>query len=409
MRITTLSRLAGGALAGGILLIVGSGWLALQELRVNGPIYQRIATGKDLIADVVPPSAYIIEAFLEATVIAKEPWTFEPGRKRLKTLRRQYAERQAFWSRQEVAPALRDQLIKAAHTPANSFWQTVEDSFLPAMEKGNAEAANDAYLQMSEAFRAHRSAIDEVVRLARQNNVQLELAATDRERAILTDIAIFTGLVFLFIAACMIGATSWVVGAIVRMQDAMRRLAGGNLDTPVPCLDRKDEIGLMAGAVQVFHDNALERNKLNREAKLLSELNEWLQSCKSLDELYQMVGEFVSRLLPGCAGTLYIYANSRDVLEAARVWNGAGTASAIQPDDCWGLRRGRMYTYGEGEIHFPCAHVTSADTADYCCIPILAHGETIGMLHLEFVSADCKRGEPHSAVGIAEQRRLGLV
>ena len=118
----------------------------------------------------------------------------------------------------------------------------------------------------------------------------------------------------------MIGATSWVVGAIVRMQHAMRKLAGGNLDTPVPCLDRKDEIGLMAGAVQVFHDNALERNKLNREAKLLSELNEWLQSCKSLEELYQMVGEFVSRLLPGCAGTLYIYANSRDVLEArARV------------------------------------------------------------------------------------------
>ena len=31
------------------------------------------------------------------------------------------------------------------------------------------------------------------------------------------------------------------------------------------------------------------------------------------------------------------------------------------------------------------------------------------MLHLEFVTADCKRGEPHSAAGITEQRRLGLV
>jgi diguanylate cyclase (GGDEF)-like protein len=223
------------------------------------------------------------------------------------------------------------------------------------------------------------------------------------------DIAIFTGLVFLFIAVCMIGATSWVVGAIVRMQDAMRKLAGGNLDTAVPCLDRKDEIGLMAGAVQVFHDNALERNKLNREAKLLSELNEWLQSCKSLEELYQMVGEFVSRLLPGCAGTLYIYANSRDVLETARVWNGAHATTAIQPDDCWGLRRGRTYTSGEGEIHFPCAHVGSAEVQDYCCIPILAHGETIGMLHLEFVTSGTKGCGAHPAADIAEQRRLGLV
>ena len=70
MRITTLSRTAGAILAAGILLIVGSGWFALQELRVNGPIYQRIAAGKDLIANVVPPPAYVVEAFLEATTIA---------------------------------------------------------------------------------------------------------------------------------------------------------------------------------------------------------------------------------------------------------------------------------------------------------------------------------------------------
>ncbi len=409
MRITTVSRIAGGALAAGILVIVGSGWLALQELRVNGPIYQRIAAGKDLIANVVPPSAYIIEAFLEATVIIKEPWTFEPGRKRLKLLRREYEERHAFWSKQELAPALRNQLLKAAHEPANYFWQTVEDSFLPAIDKGNAEAAGDAYLQLAETYRAHRNAIDEVVRLARQKNSELELSATERERAILATMAILTAIVVAFIVACMLGTTSWVVGAIVRMQDAMRRLAGGDLEAPVPCLDRKDEIGQMAGAVQVFHDNAMERNKLNREARLLSELNEWLQSCKSLDELYQMVGEFLSRLLPGCAGTLYVYANSRDVLETARVWNGGQSTTAIQPDDCWGLRRGRTYAYGESEVGFPCAHVSSADVGDYCCIPILAHGETIGMLHLEFVSEHGKHDETCPKESVAERRRLGLV
>lgn len=402
MRIATVSRISGGILAVGIALIVGSGWLALQELRVNGPIYQRIATGKDLIANVVPPSAYIIEAFLEITVIIKEPWTLEPGRRRLKALQREYEKRHVFWNGQELSLALRNQLLRAAHEPATQFWQIVEDSFLPAMDKSNRDAADNAYLQMVETFRAHRSAIDEVVKLARQNNSELELSAAARERTILMSIASLTAILIAFIVACMVGATSWVVGAIIRMQTAMRRLAGGDLDTSVPCLDRKDEIGQMAHAVQVFHDNAIERNKLNREARLLSELNEWLQSCKSLDELYRMVGEFLSRLLPGCPGTLYIYANSRDVLETARAWNGAqSTLMAIQPDDCWGLRRGRTYTFGESEIAFPCAHVASAKVGDYCCIPILAHGETIGMLHLEFAS-DGKET-------MAEQRRLGLV
>jgi diguanylate cyclase (GGDEF)-like protein len=193
------------------------------------------------------------------------------------------------------------------------------------------------------------------------------------------------------------------------MQDAMRRLAEGNLEIQVPSLDRKDEIGRMAGAVQVFRTNAVERSKLNRESRLLSELNEWLQSCKSLDELYRMVGEFVSKLLPGCAGNLYIYANSRDILESARVWNGAQLVAAIHPDDCWGLRRGRMYTFGENEIDFPCAHVSSTAARDYCCIPILAHGETIGLLHLEFGGGHRADSGPCGKETFSEQKRLGLV
>jgi diguanylate cyclase (GGDEF)-like protein len=159
----------------------------------------------------------------------------------------------------------------------------------------------------------------------------------------------------------------------------------------------------MAQAVQVFHATSLERQRLNREARLLSQLNEWLQSCKSLDELYQMVGQFLSRLLPDCAGSLYIYANSRDVLDSAKVWNGGHMTTAMHPDDCWGLRRGRMYTFGENEIDFPCTHVGTSAPSHYCCIPILAHGETIGLLHLaNSVAARSKEA-------VAEQRRLGLV
>ena len=81
-----------------------------------------------------------------------------------------------------------------------------------------------------------------------------------------------------------------------------------------------------------------------------------------------MVGQFLSKLIPDCAGSLYIYANSRDVLESAKVWNGGQTTTAMHPDDCWGLRRGRMYTFGENEIDFPCTHVGSAAAR-----PLLLH------------------------------------
>lgn len=49
---------------------------------------------------------------------------------------------------------------------------------------------------------------------------------------------------------------------IGRMSNVMRVLADGNLEMEVPYTDRRDEIGDMAGAVQVFRDNALEVRRL---------------------------------------------------------------------------------------------------------------------------------------------------
>jgi diguanylate cyclase (GGDEF)-like protein len=185
----------------------------------------------------------------------------------------------------------------------------------------------------------------------------------------------------------------------------MLRLAEGDLDGDDGTRGHTAEIAEMQRAIAVFRGGMLERSRLNRETRLLSELTEWLQSCNSLQELYEMVAQFLSRLMPSCAGSLYIYAHSRDILESAKSWNGGKVSPTMHPEDCWGLRRGRVYTYGDNEIDFACAHLSGAAHGEYCCIPILAHGDTIGLLHLEFHCANDKC----STEEVAEQRRLGLV
>ena len=52
---------------------------------------------------------------------------------------------------------------------------------------------------------------------------------------------------------------------IVNMTDSMQALAGGNLETEISGQDRKDEIREMAGAVQVFKENAVERARLEAD------------------------------------------------------------------------------------------------------------------------------------------------
>jgi methyl-accepting chemotaxis protein len=65
---------------------------------------------------------------------------------------------------------------------------------------------------------------------------------------------------------------AWFMGnglakPVIAMTAAMVRLAGGDNEVEIPARNRGDEIGQMAGAVEVFKTNALERVRLEAEAK----------------------------------------------------------------------------------------------------------------------------------------------
>lgn len=127
--------------------------------------------------------------------------------------------------------------------------------------------------------------------------------------------------------------------------------------------------------------------QLAREVQLLGELNEWLQSSHSLEELFQMVARFMTHILPNAEGSLYVYSNSRDVLDGSAKWNGGTVKPHIHPEECWGLRRGRTYEFGASEVDFTCNHAEPHDGRPYYCFPILAHGETVGLMHLRAAAA----------------------
>ena len=54
---------------------------------------------------------------------------------------------------------------------------------------------------------------------------------------------------------------------IAAMTAAMRRLAAGDRQVEIPAVGRRDEIGEMAAAVQVFKDQAIARDRLEKEAE----------------------------------------------------------------------------------------------------------------------------------------------
>ncbi|MEO5337414.1 MAG: methyl-accepting chemotaxis protein [Magnetospirillum sp. WYHS-4] len=65
-----------------------------------------------------------------------------------------------------------------------------------------------------------------------------------------------------------------IAGAIARMTRATSSLAHGQLAVKVPCLDRKDEIGEMADAVQIFKDQALKLRQMAAEQEAQGRRNQ---------------------------------------------------------------------------------------------------------------------------------------
>ena len=53
-----------GVMILGMIVFSGFGWWVMNRVKINGPLYQQLVNGKDLIADILPPPEYIIETYL---------------------------------------------------------------------------------------------------------------------------------------------------------------------------------------------------------------------------------------------------------------------------------------------------------------------------------------------------------
>ena len=119
-----------------------------------------------------------------------------------------------------------------------------------------------------------------------------------------------------------------------------------------------------------------------RESRELSEVGDALQSCQTVEEAYMMSEKVLSGILGARPGALCILNSSRDLVESTTTWNNCSTTEPVfHPDDCWGLRRGKLY--GGAGSPLPCAHVRGLDAANYLCVPLMPQGECMGVLYLE--------------------------
>ena len=135
----------------------------------------------------------------------------------------------------------------------------------------------------------------------------------------------------------------------------------------------------MALSVKALEDRAYESN-------LLTAARDELQLCVDVQQVYQSAADSFSRLFPNTGGCLCMINNSRQMVEVVSKWGEISVEDFNPPEACCGLRSGqpRWRQPGLSEIH--CTHFAGEPPERYLCRPIVAHGNTLGILYLQCTS-----------------------
>jgi diguanylate cyclase (GGDEF)-like protein len=117
---------------------------------------------------------------------------------------------------------------------------------------------------------------------------------------------------------------------------------------------------------------------------LMGELSSLLQACSKTEESLEVINRYAQRMLNADSGVLYLFRDSRNLLEQSARWGEEPKSKpTFEPDDCWALRRGEIHLLDQDEHNMPCTHLHEDGVMSSLCVPIVAQGTVLGILHFE--------------------------
>jgi len=142
----------------------------MSKIVAGGQVFEDIAAHKDLAADILPPPAYLLEAWavsLEMVTIKDQP--LEPLVIKGEKLSKEFITRAKYWP--TIHPELSDFVEKGLLPTGEEFIRIRDNSFIPAVRSGDIKRIAPALKELRIAYDKHREAVDNLVTA---NNKQYE-------------------------------------------------------------------------------------------------------------------------------------------------------------------------------------------------------------------------------------------
>lgn len=205
--------------------------VGLGGIRLLANSSEKAFVAKDVVADILPPPLYLIEARLTLSLAVEGTITVEHAAQAVERLAQDYETRVNHW-RAHPPYGLENLLLGEQHAHAQAFWAAARQTLQP-LKANDTAAARQALAAAHREYVAHRSAVDTTVvagnQLAAAAMNDFARAAQGSQWALLA---------LLGMAVVCGGGMSWLVArSFVRpLSEAVllaRQVASGNLAAAV--------------------------------------------------------------------------------------------------------------------------------------------------------------------------------
>ena len=241
--------------------ILVTSYFVTNSIKIKGEKYDAIILSKDLIADILPPPEYIIEAKLVThLMIEATPAELPALKEKLKVLQKDYDARQEYWLKSPLEKKAKELLLRSSKEPAEQFFSVTNGEFLAAIDAGDKQKATEISIQkLKPLYEAHRKAIDDLVVIANDYVVVDEKEAnTMLQNGTVTMTLVGMGGLSITIILLLL-VSKGIVGKLKRIENSVKDLESGDGDlTKRLNIDGQDEIKCVGDLIDKFTDKTRE-------------------------------------------------------------------------------------------------------------------------------------------------------
>lgn len=229
-------------------------WNTVNSTKVNGPAYKQIVESKDLVADILPPPEYIVEAYLVAYQIADEtdPTRLASDLERMKKLQEDYEARHEYWTGVLPEGRMKSRFLTDSYRAGEQFFAAVDRDLKPAALRQDRAAARTVLRETIEPlYQEHRAAIDDVVTMANADLAQKEttVAGMIKSRAAwMVVLALLAFITLGFQAVMLNNVATRIVQRLARVVEFATAMAKGDLTRELEA-GQNDEVGRLTRAL----------------------------------------------------------------------------------------------------------------------------------------------------------------